>query len=238
MWAIHLVMKLAVQRNIHHVHVETANIIPFDMLAEKDEEDLEIEGLTVAVQQINILHAELNRVFRDGTQPRSCRITSVFTTRNRAPMFLAKYGFRHCSGLVEVPYPFGNLVKIVDLDNGMGPHFPAFEIMPNFGLGEVVDVAVNQEVLSEDVNLFEPFPNNLLGFGVDAIKWGHDEVGMAIDVQMMDFVPNQLLLQEPLQPPPTFTNPIVVNRGIVIKEPAPNSLIQDSNLAPSNDRGK
>lgn len=52
-------------------------------------------------------------------------------------MVLAEYGFNHCSGLVEVHVPFGQLEEILDLENGLGPHLPAFEIAPNFGLGVV-----------------------------------------------------------------------------------------------------
>lgn len=35
--------------------------------------------------------------------------------------------------------PFGQLLEILDLDNGLGPHLPAFDITPNFGLGVVID---------------------------------------------------------------------------------------------------
>lgn len=74
------------------------------------------------MQQINILHAELNREFEDGSQPHICKITSVFSTRNRAPIFVAEYDFNHCNGLVEVLVPFGQLEEILNLDNGMSPH--------------------------------------------------------------------------------------------------------------------
>lgn len=56
-WAIHMAMKLAYEMQIPHVHIETDNIVAFKMLVEQDEEELEDEGLTVAVQQINLLHA-------------------------------------------------------------------------------------------------------------------------------------------------------------------------------------
>lgn len=36
-----------------------------------------------------------------------------------------------------MPHPFKQLGEIVDLNMGLGPHLPAFEISPNFGLGEV-----------------------------------------------------------------------------------------------------
>lgn len=53
-------------------------------------------------------------------------------------MFLPEYGFNNCEGLVEVTQP-GQLTEFFDLDNGLGPHLPAFEIAPNFGLGDIVN---------------------------------------------------------------------------------------------------
>lgn len=65
-WAVHQVTKIVVKRDIHHMHIETDNIVAFDILAEHDEEILENEGVTVAVQQINVLHVELNKVLKMG----------------------------------------------------------------------------------------------------------------------------------------------------------------------------
>lgn len=52
-----MAMKLAYEMQIPHIHIETDNIVAFKMLVEQDEKELEEEGLTVAVQQINFLHA-------------------------------------------------------------------------------------------------------------------------------------------------------------------------------------
>lgn len=57
-WVIHMVMKLAYKMQIPHVHIESDNIVAFEMLVDQDEEELDEEGLTVAVQQINLLHAQ------------------------------------------------------------------------------------------------------------------------------------------------------------------------------------
>lgn len=115
-------MKQGVLRNHSDIHIETDNTDAFNLVMEQDEDILEVEDLMIAVQQINILHAEYNMVFEDESQPRSCRITFVFATRNVAPMFLAEYGITHCDSLVEVPVPFGRFAEILDLDNGLGPH--------------------------------------------------------------------------------------------------------------------
>lgn len=81
---------------------------------------------------------DFNRVFNDGSQPRSYRITSVFFTRNQAPIFLAEYGFNNFARLVEVPLSFGRLAEILGLDNGLRPHFLEFEVRPDFGLGDII----------------------------------------------------------------------------------------------------
>lgn len=47
-------------------------------------------------------------------------------------------GFNHCDGLMEVPLPFDHF-EILDLDNGLGFHLPAFEVTPNFGMGDNTD---------------------------------------------------------------------------------------------------
>lgn len=64
-------MKESLKRNISHIHIETNNILAFEIQGEQDEVELEAEGITVAVQQINLLYAELNREFEDGSQPRT-----------------------------------------------------------------------------------------------------------------------------------------------------------------------
>lgn len=51
----------------------------------------------------------------------------------KTPWYHAEYDFNCCSGLVDVPLPFAQLEEYLDLDNGLGPHFSAFEIVPNFG---------------------------------------------------------------------------------------------------------
>ncbi|KAK1397048.1 hypothetical protein POM88_006911 [Heracleum sosnowskyi] len=127
-WAIHLAMKITFQRQIPHVHIQSDNMIAFDMFVDQDEEELEEEGLTVVVQQINILFTEYNKPRQNLASQKSCKVYSVFTTRNRAPSYMAEFAFRNCSGLVEVPTPFGDLYEILDLDHGLGPNLPAFDI--------------------------------------------------------------------------------------------------------------
>lgn len=52
-----------------------------------------------------------------------------------------------------MPHPFGRFGEILDLDNGLGPHFAEFEIAPNFGFGEVfnsMEPAGLQATLTQD----------------------------------------------------------------------------------------
>lgn len=74
--------------------------------------------------------------------------------------------------MVEVPVPFGQLNEILDLDNSLGPHLPAFEIAPNFGLGKVIDVyhpVVNNAysmnhstgIFANDIVVVAPFGTDL-----------------------------------------------------------------------------
>lgn len=58
-----MAIKLQVNKQIPHVHIESDNAAAFNILVDQDEDILEEEGLTLAVQQINILYAELYRVY-------------------------------------------------------------------------------------------------------------------------------------------------------------------------------
>lgn len=51
--------------------------------------------------------------------------------------FYGGISFNFCTNFVEVPIPFGSLPKIMDLDICLGPHLDAFDILPNFGMGEI-----------------------------------------------------------------------------------------------------
>lgn len=50
---------------------------------------------------------------------------------------MAESALNHCTRLVYISSPFGYLLEILDLDIGLCPHLEAFDILPNFGLGEV-----------------------------------------------------------------------------------------------------
>ncbi|KAL8155635.1 hypothetical protein AgCh_000870 [Apium graveolens] len=82
---------------------------------------------------------------RDGKAPAHDAFDKLFSEYGSAPVFPTAKDKASGSGknkgkapdLVHVPQPFGRLSEILDLDNGLGPHWPVFENAPNFGLGEV-----------------------------------------------------------------------------------------------------
>lgn len=75
-----------------------------------------------------MLYVELNKVFEDGSLTKSCKIISVFSTINRAPMSLAEYDFNHYTGLVDVPISLSQLVEILDLDNDLRPYLQILKL--------------------------------------------------------------------------------------------------------------
>lgn len=87
-WAIHLAMKLAFKSPFTHVYIECDNVEAFNMLVDQDQEELEAEGLTGAVQQINILFSEFNKPRANFAEQRSCRIYSVFATRSKQGSYI------------------------------------------------------------------------------------------------------------------------------------------------------
>lgn len=238
-WAIHRAMKLAFSQRIHHVIIECDNIVAFDLLADQDEEELEEEGLLVAAQQINLLYFEYNKV-RDPSEPKmSCKIYTVYATRNRAPAYLAEYGLHNCSSLVHVPVPFGDLHEILDLDMGFGPHLDAFDISPNFGLGEVS----NQPQVYPSPSLQHSTPQSLplASPALDNFEWPPFHP-LLINAPFPS-VFFQDSFSQPWSPFPrdlslssSFSLP---SRGIIINDTTPNlSLNPSAPLIDASDKGK
>lgn len=149
---VHLALKIAFQRSITHVHIECDNVVMFDMLVEQDEE-LEEKGLTLAVQQINVLSSEYNCT-TSLVWPLLSKKVAAFTLylpqEKEPPAYMVEYSLRYCSNLVEVTSPFGSLSEILEIDNGLGPHWPIFDILPNFGHGESVHTPATTLIVSSN----------------------------------------------------------------------------------------
>lgn len=76
--------------------------------------------------------------------------------------------------------PFGNLQELLDLDNGLGPHLPAFEVLPDFGLGKVIQAPPPQQRLPTntvevDVNYHHQLEKLAFGVGVQESEESEDE---------------------------------------------------------------
>ncbi|KAL8124856.1 hypothetical protein AgCh_012496 [Apium graveolens] len=234
-------MNESVFRGHSHTIIETDNIQAINILNNNKEEILEAESLTEAAQQISVLHSELNKVFEDGSQPRTCRISTIFSTRNRAPMFLAEYGFNHYESLVDVPYRFGRFAEVLDLENGLGPHLPAFEVHPNFGFGEVLNPAflttpATHNMMQISESLFDTLFS--MAFGLQNNMHGfNDNIHFGVDNQEGNLALEQALLV-------VSQAAIVVSRGsasagIVIRDaPLPPSLPPSLDVAEVKGKGK
>ncbi|KAL1811319.1 hypothetical protein ACET3Z_021384 [Daucus carota] len=96
------------------------------------EHDLKLE----AFRLFNTVHSN-NYV--EGSTDR--RISWVPEHMNDAARYMAEYGLEHFSNFVEIPgpQPIGNLQFFIDRDMGMVIANPEIELLPNMGLGEVVD---------------------------------------------------------------------------------------------------
>lgn len=70
---------------------------------------------------------------------------------------MAEYTLNNCTNLVSVAAPFGDLSEILDMDMDLGPHLDAFEIFPNFGLGEIAQ-ASPPVMQHSSVQFFSPQP--------------------------------------------------------------------------------
>lgn len=64
------------------------------------------------------------------------RISHILEEANVTARYMASYGMNNSTSYVEAPRIFGNLQHFLDIDAGR--EVP-FDLMPNFGLGEVID---------------------------------------------------------------------------------------------------
>ena len=89
-----------------------------------------------AFRLFNTVHANH---YEEGKTNR--QISWVPEHMNDAARYMAEYGLEHFSSFVELPWPetIGNLQFFMDRDMGMIIANPEVELLPNLGLGEVVD---------------------------------------------------------------------------------------------------
>ena len=89
-----------------------------------------------AFRLFNTVHANH---YEEGKTNR--QISWVPEHMNDAARYMAEYGLEHFSSFMELPWPetVGNLQFFMDRDMGMIIANPEVELLPNLGLGEVVD---------------------------------------------------------------------------------------------------
>ncbi|KAK1362331.1 hypothetical protein POM88_046805 [Heracleum sosnowskyi] len=179
-------MKIAYKIQILHVHIECDNVVAFDMLVEQDEEEIEEEGLIVAVQQLNVvLYIVYNKQNEHFPPQKSCRMYFVYDTRNMAPTYMVVHALNYCSNLVEVMSCLVIFFEILDLDNDSGPRLPAFEILPTFALEEVVQIIPYFYSFPEENHLidnhFLPYVNDALPFDSQPTMFGNDIRVISVD---------------------------------------------------------
>lgn len=133
LWSIHLGMKEAYAYGYNDVLIETEHVESFRILRRQNFEEAEREGLMKAIQAINTC----NPLVPSNHEP-ICRIYPVEEERNQVARFAANYGMHNHSGLVEVDYSFTALRDLLNIDIGWGSHLQKLEVVPNFGVYEVV----------------------------------------------------------------------------------------------------
>lgn len=95
---------------------------------------------------------------------------------------MASYGMNNYPSYVESPGIFGHLQHSLDLD--VGRYFP-FEIMPNFGLGEVIDASPPVSPLYE-VNMENDFGNDRMDLVIP--EWNRELARVNHDGLMVEEV--------------------------------------------------
>lgn len=194
----------------------------------------------MAVQKINILHVQFNRVFEDGSQPRRCRIKSVFSTQNHARMFLAEYNFNNCDGLVEVSISFDRLAEILDLDNDLGPYFQEFEVALNFDLGDIVHPPPLVSNMWHDLNMSRTLPLVLGNFEINMQPNVYSEQrNIHGDSMGLEIIPSVSMDSDFTQFMHVITQYLPLsNQSVVISEPIITSFYFPFDPAPDIGKGK
>ncbi|WOG83242.1 hypothetical protein DCAR_0102417 [Daucus carota subsp. sativus] len=125
----------AQEHDLQVTHIETSHLDVFELIRLQEHVPIPEEQLE-AFRLFNTVHANH---YVEGETDR--RISWIPEHMNEAATYLAEYGLHHFSGFVEIPGPqtVGNLQFLLDRDMGMVIANPEVELLPNLGLGEVVD---------------------------------------------------------------------------------------------------
>ena len=135
MAAIQAACVFAHEKKMELTHIETTNVVIFELISDQDQFIIPPE-LLESFRLFNSLHANNNS---GGANTR--QISWIPHHMNSAAVFMAKHGMQNLSDLVKLPdaSTMGNLQFFLDRDMGRVLPYPEVEVLPNLGLGEVVD---------------------------------------------------------------------------------------------------
>lgn len=129
-WGFQVAAVECLKMDCKKVHFETDSMFIFDTIRFQDEFQIP-EDLQEAMLLLNSVYAN------NFEEEKSSRIVSwTPVEQNQTARYMAEYGLNNSSFFAEAPHIFGNLQHFLDRDMGLAM---PFEIMDNFGLGEVVD---------------------------------------------------------------------------------------------------
>lgn len=123
----------AQKRTWDHTHIETTNFQIYETVRAQEHFILEDHQLE-AYSLFNTVYANH---FEEGSTDR--RISCIPAQMNSTAAYLAEYGMNNLTEFAEAQGLFGDLKYHLDRDMGMVIAAPVHEVMPNFGLGEVID---------------------------------------------------------------------------------------------------
>lgn len=132
--AIHMGMKAAYARGFNDLCIQTEHMESFRILRRQNFEEANREGLMDIIKEINSCNPLVDLPYEP-----VCEIYPILANRNQPARFLAVRGLETCTDIVEVNLNMKELRKLLAIDIGWGSQQEPMSILPNFGLGEVVD---------------------------------------------------------------------------------------------------
>lgn len=130
MWATQAGIIEAWKKGFHAIHVETSNKEVYNAIRLQDVA-FPPPNLEEPIRHFNTMFS--NNFIEDIT---ARRVSIIPLSMNATAEYMATYGLNNLTQFVEAPVMFDNLQYYLDRD--MGLTIP-MEIIPNFGIGEVVD---------------------------------------------------------------------------------------------------
>lgn len=133
LWTVHKDIKEAFSRDFNNLLIETEHEVSFNILRRQNFDEASGENLVEPIRAINAC----NPLLPSDSEP-IVRVYTVSEGRNQVARFVADFGMRNVTSLVEVDYSFAEMRNLQDIDIGWGPHLPSLEVTSVMGPGEVI----------------------------------------------------------------------------------------------------